>query len=47
MISKTIEDVILRAEKIAKFSDGKLGDLESDKIGIFQITGQNSKKNYS
>ena len=27
--------------------EGSLGDLESARMGIFQITGQNSKKNYS
>ena len=33
--------------EIAEFSGGKLGKLESAKMGIFQITGQNSKENYS
>ena len=47
MISKATEDARLRAEKIAEFSGGKLGKLESAKMGIFQITGQNSKENYS
>jgi len=47
MISKATEDARLRAEKIAKFSGGKLGELKSAKMGIFQITGQNSKENYS
>jgi hypothetical protein len=37
----------LRAEKIAEFSGGTMGSLESAKMGIFQITGQNSKENYS
>jgi hypothetical protein len=47
MISKATEDARLRAEKISEFSGGKLGDLESAKMGIFQITGQNSKEDYS
>ena len=36
-----------RAEIIAEYSGGKLGRLESATMGIFQITGQNSKENYS
>lgn len=47
MISKATEDARVRAEKIAEFSGGKLGKLESAKMGVFQITGQNSKENYS
>ena len=47
MISKATEDARLRAEKIAEFSGGKLGKLESARMGIFQITGQNSKESYS
>ena len=47
MISKATEDARLRAEKIAEFSGGKLGELESAKMGVFQITGQNSNENYS
>ena len=47
MISKATEDAKLRAEKISEFSGGKLGKLESARMGIFQITGQNSKENYS
>ena len=47
MISKATEDAKFRAEKISEFSGGKLGKLESAKMGIFQITGQNSKENYS
>ena len=47
MISKATEDARLRAEKISEFSGGKLGALESAKMGIFQITGQNSKEEYS
>ncbi len=47
MISKATKDARLRAEKIAEFSGGKLGELVSAKMGIFQITGQNSKESYS
>lgn len=47
MISKATADARARAEKIAENSGGKLGDLISAKMGIFQITGQNSKENYS
>ncbi len=37
----------LRAEKIAENSGGKLDDLISAQMGIFQITGQNSNEDYS
>jgi len=47
MISKATEDARLRAEKISKFSGSKLGKLKSAKMGVFQITGQNSKEDYS
>ncbi|WP_394364207.1 SIMPL domain-containing protein [Formosa algae] len=47
MISKATEDARLRAENIAKYSGGALSDLESAKMGIFQITGQNSGEDYS
>jgi len=47
MISKATEDARIRAEKIAEFSGGKLGELKSAKMGVFQITGQNSKEDYS
>ncbi len=47
MISKATQDARKRAEKIAEYSGGKLGDLVSAKMGIFQITGQNSKEDYS
>ncbi len=47
MISKATEDARLRAEKIAENSGGTLGDLESARMGIFQITGQNSAEDYS
>jgi len=47
MISKATVDARSRAEKIAENSGGKLGGLLSAKMGIFQITGQNSKEEYS
>lgn len=47
MISKATEDARIRAEKISEFSGGKLKNLESAKMGVFQITGQNSKEDYS
>ncbi|WP_417885620.1 SIMPL domain-containing protein [Zunongwangia sp.] len=47
MISKATEDARLRAERIAKNSGGKLGDLKSANMGVFQITGQNSGEDYS
>jgi len=47
MISKATEDAHLRAQKIAQNSGGKLGALRSAKMGIFQITGQNSNEAYS
>ncbi len=47
MISKATKDAKIRAEKIAEFSGGELGELQSAKMGVFQITGQNSKENYS
>ena len=47
MVSKATEDARIRAEKIAEFSGGTLGELESAKMGVFQITGQNSEENYS
>ncbi len=47
MISRATKDARTRAEKIAEYSGGKLGKLISAKMGIFQITGQNSTENYS
>ena len=47
MISKATEDARIRAEKIAENSGGKLGDLISARMGVFQITGQNSGEDYS
>ena len=47
MISKATEDARIRAEKIAENSGGSLGELISAKMGVFQITGQNSDEAYS
>lgn len=47
MISKATEDAHNRAKKIAENSSSNLGSLISAKMGIFQITGQNSNENYS
>ncbi len=47
MISKATQDARARAETIAEHSGGKLGELVSAKMGIFQITGQYSKEDYS
>lgn len=47
MISKATEDAKLRAERIAENSGGRLGDLKSANMGVFQITGQNSGDDYS
>ncbi len=47
MISKATEDARIRAEKIAENSGSSLGELISAKMGIFQITGQNSGEEFS
>lgn len=47
MISQATEDARIRAEKIAENSGGKLGKLKDAKMGVFQITGQNSGEDYS
>ncbi len=47
MISKATEDARIRSEKIAENSGANLGRLISAKMGIFQITGQNSGEEYS
>ncbi|AZQ43945.1 SIMPL domain-containing protein [Nonlabens ponticola] len=47
MISRATEDARIRAEKIAENSGGSLGDLGSARMGVFQITGQNSAEDYS
>jgi hypothetical protein len=47
MISKATEDARLRAEKIAENSGGRLGKLKDARMGVFQITGQNSGEDFS
>lgn len=47
MISRATADAQARANNIAENSGGKLGHLISAKMGIFQITGQNSNEDYS
>lgn len=47
MISKATADAKTRADMIAQNSGGFLGKLISAKMGIFQITGQNSNEDYS
>ncbi|MBA3985088.1 MAG: SIMPL domain-containing protein [Flavobacteriales bacterium] len=47
MITKATEDARLRAENIAENSGGKLGKLNDARLGVFQITGQNSGEDYS
>ena len=47
MIAKATEDARLRAENISKNSGGNLGGLKIARMGIFQITGQNSTENHS
>lgn len=47
MISKATEDAHIRAQKIAENSGGSLGDLKSARMGVFQITGQNSSESQS
>ncbi|MDX1470070.1 MAG: SIMPL domain-containing protein [Flavobacteriaceae bacterium] len=47
MISQATADARLRAEKIAENAGAELGDLISAKMGVFQITGQNSNEEFS
>ena len=47
MISQATENARLRAEKIAENSKSLLKELIVAKMGIFQITGQNSNEDYS
>ncbi len=47
MIAQATEDARLRAENIADNAGGTLGDLISAKMGVFQITGQNSDEAFS
>ena len=47
MISRATENARIRAEQIATNSGARLGDLITARMGIFQITGQNSNEDYS
>ncbi|RSK39067.1 SIMPL domain-containing protein [Mangrovimonas spongiae] len=47
MISQATADARQRAERISENSGGTLGKLLSAKMGVFQITGQNSNEEYS
>jgi len=47
MISQATENAHLRAKRIAENSEAKLSDLTLARMGIFQITGQNSNEDYS
>ena len=47
MISQATENARLRAEKIATNSKSDLDKLVVAKMGVFQITGQNSNEDYS
>ena len=47
MIAAATEDARLRAEKIALNANSTLGDLKNAKMGVFQITAQNSNDDYS
>jgi len=47
LVSQATEDARLRAEKIAENAGGHLGELVSARMGVFQITGQNSTEEYS
>lgn len=47
MISQATEDAKNRADQIAVFSGAKLGKLISARMGVFQITGQNSGEEFS
>ena len=47
MIAKATTDAHIRAQKIAENSGGSLGELKVARMGVFQITGQNSNEDYS
>ena len=47
MIAAATEDARLRAEKIAKNANATLGDLKNARMGVFQITAQNSNEDFS
>jgi hypothetical protein len=47
MIAKATEDAYIRAKQIAENAGGSLGKLKVARMGVFQITGQNSNEDYS
>ena len=47
MIAKATSDAHVRAQQIADNSGGSLGELKLARMGVFQITRQNSNEDYS
>jgi len=47
MIARATEDAFIRAKQIAENAGGSLGKLKVARMGVFQITGQNSTEDYS
>ena len=47
MIAEATKDASTRALKIAENAGGKVGDLKSATMGVFQIVAQNSSEEYS
>jgi hypothetical protein len=47
MIAEATKDARLRAEKIAQEAGARLGKLKEARMGVFQITAQNSNEDYS
>jgi hypothetical protein len=47
LLAKATADAKLRAETIAENSGGKINEVKSANMGIFQITGKNSNDDYS
>jgi hypothetical protein len=47
MIAEATKDAYTRAQKIAENAGGKVGDLKTATMGVFQIVAQNSSEEYS
>ncbi|HNQ12659.1 MAG TPA: SIMPL domain-containing protein [Bacteroidia bacterium] len=47
LISKATEDAQVRSQMIAENAQSKLGKLKAARMGVFQITGQNSNEEFS
>lgn len=47
LLAKASADAKLRAETIAKNSNGKLHGMKTASMGVFQITGKNEEEDYS